>query len=148
MQLDELLRDGEPQTEPTFAEAEISRRVTAGIELGEKRLKQVLKRLRFQPHTPIFNPDPGSVLFLVQVGGELDLAIVGRELDGVGQQVDKHGADLVGIDLERAQVRRDVKPKMKVSGHHERTNLIDHPLQQSVEINRSPLEGAAEIISA
>ena len=105
MHLDELLADAQAQAEPSLAKTEVARGMPAGIELGEERLEQMLEGLRLETDATVGDANPGLVA-VVKLGGQLDLALVGRELDGVGQQVDEHGADLVGIDLEGAQVSR------------------------------------------
>src|SRR5208337_5286874 len=121
--------------------------MSAGIELGEERLEQMLEGLRLETDATVGDANPGFVA-VVKLGGQLDLALVRRELDGVGQQVDEHGADLVGIDLEGAQVSGHGKVEMELSCVDERTDLIDHVLDQATQLHRATLEGTSEILSS
>ena len=145
--LDELLGDAQPEAEPSLVEAEIPGGVPARVELGEERLEQVLQRVGFQADAPILHLD-GGLVAVGEVGGELDPPVVGRELDGIGQQVDEHRADLVGVDLERAQVGRHLDLEVELSGIHEWPDLIDDTPEQLDEIGRAALEGPAEVLGA
>ena len=61
MHFDELSCNAQAKTEAALAEAEVARRVAAGIELGEKRLEQVLERLGFQTDSTILDVNLGLV---------------------------------------------------------------------------------------
>ena len=73
------------------------------------------------------------------------MAVVGGELDGVGQQVHEHGADLVGINFERAKVSGQRKMEMELACVDERVDLIDDVPDQAAQFHRATLEGTAKI---
>src|SRR5262245_28772208 len=138
MHLHELLGDTQSQTQSALAEAEIARGMAAGIELREERLEQVAKCLWFQADATIANLDVRA-----PVGGqpriELDRASVGRELDGVGQQIDEHRAELVRVNHEPSQILVEVCAKMELANQDERADLVNHPFEELHKLDRAAL---------
>src|SRR5262249_8329151 len=144
---DELLGNGQPQAQSALAETEVARGMSAGIELGEKRLKQVSQGLGFHSDALILDLD----LTAVGAGsarGDLDQPAVGRELDRVGEKVDEDRADLVGVDLEFAKVAGKVGGNPQVAHHGQRPNLVDDAVDQLAKVDRVALECPAKILGA
>src|SRR5271167_4277372 len=101
--------------------------MAAGVELSEKRLKQMLERRRFQTDAAIVDLDQSNV-GRAQARHQLDRAAVWRELERVGKQVDEDRAQLVGVDFKNAQIVGRPDLELEPPGMQERPDLIGDSL--------------------
>ena len=126
VELDELADDAQTQAQPALLEAEVARGMAAGVELGEERLEHLAERPGLDADPPVGHDDLGLV-GRGQAGRERDLAAVGGELDGVGEQVEHRVADLGGVELEVAEVVGQVEDQPMAPGGDERLDPRRRP---------------------
>ena len=124
-----------PRPKPRLQKPKSPEEWRLGSSSREKRLKQVIECLRLQSDAAIFDAD----LACVRAASErrdFDQTAVRRELDRVGEQVDEDRADLVGVDLERAEIVGHIGREPEIARHGERPDLVEDSVDQLAKIHR------------
>jgi hypothetical protein len=101
--LDKSLHQTQAQSQTLTAELELARGMAGNVEPGKKSLEEVPVMGGIDAHAGIMHRDFYITRRLSC--GDSNLAAIRRELDGVQQVVVEAIPDLVGLDINRAEVR-------------------------------------------